>query len=257
MQHWHFALRCLALSCVLCFARSFAAQQEQMNVPLIDRSSSGNPLEVTGQVLLQETVDGTQLESSWGERVVAKNISAKPILLLVTSLTLIGRHSRGVLRGPGDGPTYVVSDDRFFNKSLIRPGESLVLRDTKPDKSQVECCISPSERGSDPKAEFRVRFVQFADGSTFGDSAQAKDEFAVRAMIFDGLRALVKSYSEHGESGFLAEMRRQQPWSASLPFADIRKSYDESGLSSAIARAQEILATAESHEEVARNSVKS
>lgn len=248
MQHWQFAVPCLVLSCALGFAQSSAAQHEETNVPFVDKSSAGNPLEVTGQILLQETVEGNHVESSWGEKVVAKNMSAKPILLLVTSLTLIGRHNRGVLRGPGDGPTYIASDDRFFNKNALQPGEFLVLRNTKPDKSQVECCVSPSEHGSDPKAEFRVRFVQFADGSTFGDSSEAKNELTVRAMIFDGLRGLIKSYSEQGESGFLADMRRQQPWSASSPFADIRKSYDENGLSAAIARAQEILAVAENHE---------
>jgi hypothetical protein len=233
---------------VLFLAQTLNAQPQSINVPLVDKTEVGSPFEVSGRVSLQETVAGNQVQWSWGQHVVAKNISGKPILLFVATLTQIGRHPRGKYAGPGDGPTYELGDDRFFVKNAIKPGESLALRDTTPDTGQLECCINPLDESGQPQAEFRVRFVQFVDGSTFGDSSEAKDELAVRAMIFDGLRGLMKSYSEQGESGFLANMRRQQPWSASLPFADIRKSYDANGLKAAITRAQEILAIAENHQ---------
>ena len=235
----HDALRCPLAS---------PAQQERVNVAFVDKSLPGSPIGVSGQVSLREAVVGNQVESSWIERVVVKNISRKPFLMFVVSLTLIGRHNRGALRGPGDGPTYVLSDDRFFAKTLIQPDESLVLRDTKPEEGEVECCINPLEKGSDPRAEFRVRFAQFADGSSFGDREEAKDELAVRATIVSGLRKLFQSYSERGEQGFLTELERNSPWSATVPFADLRATYKETGVGAAIARAQQILSVAENHE---------
>jgi len=233
---------------ILFLAQMVGARPESISVPLVDKTQAGSPIEVSGKVSLQETVAGNQVQWSWGQHVVAKNISGKPILLFTATLTQIGRHPRGKYAGPGDGPTYELGEDRFFAKNAIKPGESLVLRDTTPDTGQLECCINPLDESGQPQAEFQVLFVQFVDGSTFGDVSEAREWLARRATILGGLRGLIKSYSEQGESGFLADVRRQQPWSASLPFADIRKSYDENGLKAAITRAQEILALAENHQ---------
>jgi hypothetical protein len=63
------------------------------------------------------TVAGNQVQWSWGQHVVAKNISGKPILLFTATLTQIGRHPRGKYAGPGDGPTYELGDD---TGSLLR-----------------------------------------------------------------------------------------------------------------------------------------
>lgn len=41
------------------------------------------PIEATGTLSVRETVVGNQVESLWEENVVAKNISNKPILLLI------------------------------------------------------------------------------------------------------------------------------------------------------------------------------
>jgi hypothetical protein len=236
------------LLCMLCFAQVSAAQQELISVPFVDETDTGSPIAVIGQISLRETIAANQVASSWGERVVAKNISTKPILLFVASLAELGRHGRGAFRGPGDGPTYILNDDRFFTKTVIQPGESLVLRDTTPDTAQVECCVNPLTRGSDPKAAFRVCFVQFADGSSFGDPAEGKDALEIRRVILNGLRKLVQSYSDHGQAGLLTEMDQRSPWSATLPFAEIRASYEQNGAAAAIARAQQILAIAENHE---------
>jgi hypothetical protein len=242
MKKWHFALLC-----VLCVAQASVAQkQERTDVAFVDKTPEGSPLEVAGQVSLQENIAGNQVEAVWGEKIVAKNTSTKPILLFVVSLSLLGRHSRGALRGPGDGPTYNLSDDRFFTEDVIKPGDTVVLRDSKPDAGKAECCINPLERGSDPKAEFRVRFVQFADGSSFGDPSEAKNDLEVRAMILNGLRKVVQSYSENGERGFLAAMEHQ-PWSNTLPCANIWTIYTERGVNPAMVRAQQTLTTAEKH----------
>jgi hypothetical protein len=142
---------------------------DHFNLPLTDKTLSGSPFQVVGQVELNETPVANQLESSWSGNVIARNVSKKAILMLVASLTLIGRHNRGSVRGPGDGATYMFSDDRFFRTDPIQPSESVQLWDIKPVSGHVECCINPLESPVRPKAEVAVRYVQFVDGSTFGD----------------------------------------------------------------------------------------
>jgi hypothetical protein len=241
---------CFVFLCVLCLVQLSAAQhKERINVPFVDNTLQGSPFELTtGRVVLEETAAGNQLQSSWGEKVAVKNTSEKPILLVVATLSLVGRHNHGQRRGPGGGVTYVVADDRFFRADVIKPGDTLVLHDTEPDRGQTECCINPLEPANEPKAEFQVRFVQFVDGSTFGDPSQAKDDLAMRASIFKGLRQLVQSSSQRGEQGFLAETKRQTPWSNTFIFGDIWTSYEQKGFADTVARAQQILAVAESHE---------
>jgi hypothetical protein len=236
------------LLCALCLSRSSAAQLETVTVPLVDKTGPASPFQVNGKFLLQEAVHGNQLEWSWGQKVAVKNVTGTPILLFVTTLSEIGRYPKGQHAAPGDGPTYVIEDDRFFSENLIQPGESVTLRDTEPGAPNVACCINPLAEKSDPIAEYYLLFVQFADGSTFGDPAEARDALAIRETILRGLRELVQSYTRHGEQAFLTEMKQQPPWSGTSIFAQIWTTYKEKGIDAAVKRAQQILAVAGSHE---------
>jgi hypothetical protein len=240
-------LRFTLLLCALCLSRSSAAQMEVITVPLIDKTGAASPFQVSGRLLLQEAVHGNQLEWSWGQKVAVKNVSGKPVLLFVATLTEIGRHPKGQHTAPGDGPTYLLEDDRFFSENLVRPGESLTLRDTEPGSPDVACCINPLAENSDPTAEYYLRFAQFADGSTFGDPAEARDALAMRETILRGLRDLTQSYAELGEQGFAAKLKEQSPFSATAPFRQILTKYREGGIRLALDNTRQILTTAEKH----------
>jgi hypothetical protein len=243
--------RCLAIMIFFCGLQSLSAAQQsgEFEAIFVDKTAQGSPLSIVSErVVVDEELEGSQLRSSWGGKIVAKNASEKPILLSVAGLSLAGRHNRGSVRGPGDGATYFLSDDRFFTTDTIEPGDTLRLWDATPRKGQSECCINPSDQPNVPRAEFRVRFVQFADGSTFGDPSQAENDLAIRATITNGLRKLVQSYAEHGERAFTADLERVQAWSSSSVFAKIRTAYDAEGAIGALAQARQILAVVESHE---------
>jgi hypothetical protein len=232
------------LLCTLCLPRPSAAQ-EAITVPLTDKTGAASPFQVSGRFLLRETIHGNQLEWSWGQKVAVKNVSGKPVLFFAATLTEIGRYPNGQHAAPGDGPTYVIEDDRFFSENLIREGESLTLRDTEPGTPTVACCINPLAEKSDPKAEYRLQFVQFADGSTFGDPAEARDAFALRETILRGLRDLNQAYVEHGEQGFAAKLKEESPFSSTAPFSQIIAKYKEGGTGPAIDTTQHLLSTAE------------
>ncbi len=240
-------LRFIFLLLALCSSISCALAQEVLVVPLIDKTGAGSPFEVSGRLLLKEVVRANQLEWSWGQKVTVRNISGRPILLFVATLTEIGRHPLGRKAAPGDGPTYELDDDRFFSDDLIRPGESVTLRDTEPGTPDVACCINPLEEKRDPTAEYHLRFVQFADGSTFGDPAEARDALAIRSMISSGLRELLSAYTELGTPGFAARLREQSPFSATALCREILAKYREAGIQVALGRTEQILATAQRH----------
>jgi len=262
MKYWYV----LSL-CTLSIFSAFTLQQDAFSVPIVDKSGAGTPFEVSGKLTLRESVRANELEWSWGEKVVIKNVSGMAILLFVATITEIGRHSAPVSRRPalGDGATYQLEDDRFFSEKLLEPGEAIVLRDTKPGIPDVACCVNQLAETHDPVAEVRVHFVQFADGSVFGDPAEARDSLAIRQTILHGLHALLQRYEQSGESSFaakLSELRSYQeapslapkaeeqvPFFQTTVFRRIIAKYDEGGSSGAIREARDILKTADRHGE--------
>jgi hypothetical protein len=239
--------------------------QEIFPVPLVDKTSPGAPFRVKGKVTLKESVQGNRVEWSWGEHVTVKNISNKAILLFVVTITEVGRHSAlgGRRVAPGDGPTYRIEDDRFFSERLIEPGESLVLRDTEPGNPDAACCINPSQ-AHETAAEYHLQFVQFANGSIFGDPAEARDSLVIRQIILRGLHELMQSYESGGESGFAAKLRdlqsygvdpslappvdQQPPFFTTVICRRVLAQYEVGGISAALEKTREILRTAEQHE---------
>ncbi len=239
----HFAAVLLALGLL----PSVTMAQEVITVPLLDKSDTESPFEVNGSIRLEETVRGDDLEWSWAQKITIKNISDRPILLFVAALTEIGRYPRGPRSAPGDGPSYEFDDDRFFKDDLFLPGQSLTLRDSEPNNRQTACCISSLPQKSNPSAEYKTCFVQFADGSTFGKDTDARDALTMRQMIVDALTELLKAYAQLGAPGFATKLSENSSFSSTAIGKQIVAKYHEGGVQPALVSAQRILATAQRH----------
>jgi hypothetical protein len=162
--------RLLPSLCLFVLSQAAVAEQQAISVPFDNETPAGSPIETTGRVAVRETVAGNEVESSWEENVVARNISNKPILLLIGDLDENGPHSNGGVRR-------II--ENFFGYA-IQPGDSIPFAESTLGSRHVECCINPLNEGRDARATFRVLFVQFLDGSTFGDLAVAGDVLASR-----------------------------------------------------------------------------
>ena len=66
--------------------------------------------------------------------------------------------------------------------------------------------LSPVVPAREPKAKFRVQYVQFADGSIWGDELAAQDALAARSAIFG---MLVRLQSEGNDRHFLALLKEK------------------------------------------------
>lgn len=162
------------------------------------------------------------------------------------------------------GPTYQLEDDRFFSEKLIGPGERLVLRDTSPGTPDQACCIDPLAGTHEPSAEYRLEFAQFADGSVFGDPAEAQGSLAIRRTIMRGLHELIESYEQGGESGFIRALGNlrsaptdsdrpprqgeQPPFFTTAICRQILASYDSAGAGAALEETRKTLKVAETHD---------
>lgn len=226
-------LRVLPFLCLFLLSQVSRSQQKEIDVPFDDTTVSGSPFEVSGKLSVRETVAGNEVQSSWEENVTAKNISQKPIVLLVGILDAVGPHSDG---------GYALIMDQFFSQHVIEPGDTVPLATGTTGRGS--CCINPLDKPRDPKAGFRVEFVQFLDGSTFGDPVSAKDALASRTLTRNFLRKLADTYSEQGEQKFEAQVKEGH--GPMLPL--IRMTADKKGTSAAIAQVREMLAIGEERE---------
>src|ERR1700730_14758394 len=90
-------MRLLTLSalCLTLLSRASLGQQKAIDVPFDNTTAPGSPFEVTGKVLVQETIAGNEVSSMWEQNVTAKNISEKPIVMLIGIFDAVGPHSSG------------------------------------------------------------------------------------------------------------------------------------------------------------------
>lgn len=233
------------ISTLLLFSAMALAQQEVIPVPLVDRTGAGSPLEITGKVLLHENARANELEWSWGEHISATNISRKRILLFVVTLTENGRYVPlpGKHSAPGNGPTYRLADDRFFSEKLIEPGESIILRDSAGTPNTA-CCINPIGVRHDASVEYSVQFVEFSDGSVFGDPTEGHGDLAVRQSILATLREIVQS-SARGTSDSLAKLSERSEFSDTSVGRQVLSRFEADGTLAGVQEAKRLLEVAE------------
>jgi hypothetical protein len=233
--------RVLPLLCLFLLSQASRSQQKVIDVPFDSTLVAGSPIQATGTLSVLETVVGNQVQSLWDENVVAKNISNKPILLLIGVLEAVGPHSDG---------GYTLIADRFFSQDVIQPGDTIPYLRTGP-VGRSSCCINPLEEPRDPRAAFRVEFVQFVDGSTFGAPARARDVLVSRTSTLLVLRNLDQTYSEQGEQKFNAQLEESARNEPGLLWW-IQKTQKKRGTGAAISEVRKMLAFGKEREAMIR-----
>jgi hypothetical protein len=118
--------------------------------------------------------------------VTARNNSNQGVLAVVVVTSTTDTRGR-VLPG-------LSTMDYIFKFNLISPRED---REVMP-------VIAADHSSSVTQAEGAVLFVQFEDGSTWGDAQAAKDMLAARPQKLAFLRHLVETYYENGDAAFAA-----------------------------------------------------
>jgi len=97
----------------------------------------------------------------------------------------------------------------------------------------------------EPEAKFRVQYVQFADGSIWGDELAARDALATRSAIFG---ILVRLQSEGNDRHFLALLKeRIKPDEANEFFDSFRQASRDEGMATVRQNVDAALRVASAH----------
>jgi|SRR5215813_5612772 len=175
-----------SLVLLLLLASSFAFGQK-----LQDVSANGAPL----SLLVKH--DYTDM----GPYAAVRNTSSKGILAFVAVVTTTDDHGQAV---PCTGRA-----DYIFKSGVLAPQEE-----------RFACLMDPADPGAKiVETVGAVLFVQFEDGSTWGDMEAGQQVLAARPRKFGFLKRLVETYYESGEDAFTAELNAPEPSHSSPEFA--------------------------------------
>jgi hypothetical protein len=209
----------VAILVPLCFTLS-AWSQLTYTMSVTDKSDPGSPLQISGTASFTESIVANSVTSSSNFKVKARNVSGKAIVLLLAYFDETGPH--------GGRTHHPVEIDHFF-WGAIAPGDSFVLA-----RSRSRRRTFPPATVAEPKAEAGVEYVQFMDGSSFGDETTAKDILGLRPVILEALRRLDAATDKQE---FLARLvQKIQPDDADRFLEAFRQTQKNYG--TAVARAQ-------------------
>ena len=218
-----------------CFTRS-AWPQLTYTIPVVDKSEAGSPLKISGTASFTELIVANSVKSSSSFKVDVQNVGDRAIILVLAHFEKTGPH--------GVGTHQVIKRDHFFWGN-ISPGESLVLARGGPGRRTSACCVGPRGAANELKAEVRVQYVQFVDGSTFGDEAAAKETLGTRSTIFDALRRLDNAGNSESFLTLLAQ--KIQPEDADTFLETFRRTRKSHGTAAARAQVHRGVTAAAAH----------
>jgi hypothetical protein len=189
----------VALVGVLLVCLGIAAGEDAV-LAIVDKSPAGSPLQNIGSVTFSETaVGGAGVAVSHRDDWTVKNVSQKPIVAIVE--TLLIRDDKAV--NVGREARY----DAFFHPTLAEPGQA--ISPFSQDFFEDHVISSKYTPLVSARCEVTVRWVQFADGTTFGDNSYASPLIENRTAILKALQQLHEVYLNEGPEKFIEQL--QQP----------------------------------------------
>lgn len=163
-------------------------QGDQTRYELRNVSGHHSPIQIDGYLTLRD--DAAAHVRVYWVHALARNVAKKKI-----SYWSVGFETTG----SDPGLNFTQSNDYFFTGDVFAPGQT-----AKVPSCPISLVIR-AERGDStaPIASARVKFVQFSDGSTWGDRDYAAEVHQLRRATRDKFESLQKLYSESGEKAFM------------------------------------------------------
>jgi hypothetical protein len=180
----------------LCVTPQDGLAVTQIKAKLIDISEQGCPMTLSGQVVFTDDASASQ-PYSLHVNASAKNVSSTGILLFAIRV-----HIDGI------GKVDLTSNnqqDYFFSEAL-QPGDAEIMDASLPSYGVSKATLAVKERT--PTATANLEFIQFADGSVWGDAQSAEDSFKLRRQSMDELGVLERAYAEGGDQAFEHELSK-------------------------------------------------
>ncbi len=205
------------------------------DISILDMSAPDSPIRLSGTINISESLQGSDMVNSVIKgRVVALNVSNKPILCYILGLDIAGRWRQHKMR---------FENDCTFTETLVNPRQSM---DSEVDSNSTTS-VSVTQ-GLQPVAVAKILWVQFIDGSEYGDRNWATGILAARMYMVDKLSTLLRAYERSGPKGFEEELMAEYTnIKAGNLILTLRKIFREQGTERALRATRHFLQNAKAH----------
>jgi hypothetical protein len=175
----------------------------QVKIPLVDISAAGSPVRISGTVLFQDD-PATALRYTYQIDGSMTNVSNKKIVLTIIHIADTGVGALGL--------DYTAAVERLFGLNVLNPGGVEGINHSPIRLGPAVSARSvPAETGpaaSPSAASAELVFLQFADGSTWGDPDVGRQQLSAREDTLRELRRLGQILDKQGELGLKNELSR-------------------------------------------------
>ena len=193
----------LVLLPIYCVAQGLSHEDK---LAVTNSSEPDAPLIATGTAVLSDTVTSEGVQSNSELTAELKNVSSKPIMAFEVVVDLFA--------GYGGGDRTVSRDDYFFSKQALMPNSTSPLN-VPPSQGLVHWSHPPSTLADighppDPKADVKVTFVEFSDGTIFGGCEWARGLSARREKMTEIIESLLRAFDKDKETGLRSAIEREE-----------------------------------------------
>lgn len=175
----------------------------QIKMDLRDVSDDGTPVRISGTVLLEEN-PSEAIRYTYRIKGSVTNLSDKAILITAIHFDTVGLNAPNL--------NYEFETDRFFSPEVLEPGhaEEINPHPVPFEAPSVNGAAVPDDADSDiaPTATAEVIFVQFIDGTVWGDLDAGGRFLVSRNRNLGELAKLDRIFNEHGQEAFKDELLR-------------------------------------------------
>src|SRR5580658_5179345 len=175
----------------------------QIKIPLVDISAAGSPVRISETLVFQD--DPTKaLRYTYLIDGSMTNVSNKEIVLTVIHISGTGVGAPGI--------DHTVAVERFFGSNGLNPGGVEAIDHTPlrlgPAVSEGSVPVETGPAASPSATTAELTFLQFADGSTWGDPDVGRQQLSMRTKTLGELHKLEQILDEQGEPGLKNELSR-------------------------------------------------
>jgi hypothetical protein len=185
------------------FATALRAFPRQVTIPLMLGQSANCPITLSGTVLYVDDKP-EPLPYSFRVTINATNVSSNEILAVIVNTKITGNFKIELQS--------TRKEDYFFHDKLIGVKTSVQFEDDAgpfgSPRPKIDQLPKPSE------AIATVVFVQFADGSTWGDAAAGREMLLDRARELSELKQLAEVYDAKGNAEFVTALENRSSGNA-------------------------------------------
>jgi hypothetical protein len=213
----------------------------QSSMPLTVSVENHPPLTLVGTI--RKAADDKDVSYCCETKLSVTNVSGKSVVLFITTVDAEIRETKAAQGAVTTNVKSTQRADYYFRPALLEPSGT---------EQRVAVLGRSSESASSGRQEIEIQtatakvlFVQFADGSTWGDPQAASDELKERREALDKLNQLAAIYRTKGVQEFVGELMKP---SKLLVIMLLQQLYRADGADSAAGQLNAVLDFANLHE---------